>query len=86
MLKVENSYLYFMEKDNVACGYSISNYTEGAGLVEFILNKDTGIPMVFNKEGFFWATKQDEDGNNLYEKFPYEVEKLVHNVEYISED
>ena len=49
-------------------------------------NKDIEIPMVLNGAGFFWATKQDEDGNPLYEKFPYKVKKLSHSIEYINED
>ena len=42
---IENNYLYYMEIDNVACRYPISNFTETAGLVEFILNKDIEIPL-----------------------------------------
>ena len=83
---IENNYLYYMEIDNVACRYPISNFTETAGMVEFILNKDIEIPMVLNGAGFFWATKQDEDGNPLYEKFLYKVKKLSHSIEYINED
>lgn len=86
MRRIENNYLCFMETDNIACRCSISDYIEGAGLVEFILNKDEGIPMVLNEGGFFWVTEQDEYGNNLYERFPYKVEKLVHSVEYVNED
>ena len=88
MIKVEDGYLYYREKDNIAYRYPISDLIEGAGLVEFKLNKSVEIPMVLNEAGFFWAIKRDEDGNNLYvyEKFPYKIEKLEWKVEYVNED
>lgn len=92
MRKVTKGYLHFENGKDAISSCEITHLVESGGIVEFMVegtkatwNRD--VPMVLNSNGdFLWSVKTDEDGNNLYEKFPYKVVKLTWRVEYINEE
>ena len=90
MEKVTKGYLYFERDENTISTCEITCLVENGGIVEFLVegkatwNRD--VPMILNSKGdILWSIKTDEDGNNVYEKFPHKVIKLMWRVEYITE-
>lgn len=91
MRRITNGYLHFKNCKDTLSTCEITYFVESAGMVEFIVEGtgswNRGVPMIINYNGdVLWSIKTDEDGNNLYEKFPYKVEKLEWRVEYVNED
>lgn len=92
MKKVTKGYLYFENGENAIGSCEVIHLVENGGMVEFMVEGtkatwDRDVPMVLNSKGdFLWSIKTDEDGNNLYEKFPHKVVKLTWRVEYIDEE
>ena len=100
MKRVTKGYLQYESDENIISRYEIAHFIESAGMVEFVVEsmvefmvegagatwyKD--IPMIINSKGdILWSIKTDEDGNNIYEKFPHKVIKLMWRVEYINEE
>lgn len=90
MKRIINGCLAFRSDDGKYCTLNIIHFVESNGLVEFIAgenNKESAhIPMIINSNGeVFWVIRHDKDGNNLYEKFPYKVEELSWQIEYVNE-
>lgn len=92
MKKITKGYLHFETGRYTVSSCEISNLVESAGMMEFMVEGtkstfDRDVPMVLRSNGdLMWSIRCDEDGNNLYEKFPYKFIKLTWSVEYISED
>lgn len=92
MRRITKGYLHFENGKNTISSCEVTNLVENGSMVEFMVEStkavfDRDIPMVLRSNGeLMWSIKCDEDGNNLYEKFPYKVIKLTWRVEYINED
>ena len=94
MRRIDFGHIRFIDESGNRVTRRVTKFVESEGiLVEFTMAwQETGkalptyVPMVLNRAGYFCATKQDGNGNNLYEKFPYKVEKLDWQVEYVNED
>lgn len=92
MRRITKGYLHFENGKDTISSCEVTNLVENGSMVEFMVEStkavfDRDIPMVLRSNGdLMWSIKCDEDGNNLYEKFPYKVIKLTWRVEYINED
>lgn len=92
MRRITKGYLHFENGKDAISSCEVTNLVESGSMVEFMVEGtkavfDRDIPMVLrSNDELMWSIKCDEDGNNLYEKFPYKVIKLTWRVEYINED
>ena len=92
MKRITKGYLHFENGKDAISSCEVTNLVESGGMIEFMVEGtkstfDRDIPMVLRSNGdLMWSIKCDEDGNNLYEKFPYKVIKIIWRVEYVNDE
>lgn len=90
MWEKHEGYFEFKEKDSdKRRRVEIVDFVESINLIELVIRGNfrgyyEEIPMIFriNANKFLWSLKRDEDGNNIYEQFPYRVTDLMYQTRW----